>query len=500
MLFVDGMSPYNLQCPHFVVKNVPKVAPIPKPAPSPSPVQTPPASPPSPPPDTATAAALAPNIPLHLLGPLLSAAAAAVADRTQAPVELAAHHMLTLAAMAAQRLVSLRLPTGQQRPVSCYFMTVVGAGERRGAAEKLMLDPVRLWEQSFAEEFPMRVLAHVEEGVLSGARQPQPVPHLHLFFDPPRSGVFDRYGRFTRASGLFARHPHDLVQPVHRRRQEAASLCALWDGKVIAPAHRSASASAVFPRLSLHLVATPRASSAFLGDGDLADSGLLSRMLCLKPASRIGERVWTARDTDDPPLAFTAALTYLCALYAQPVTAATRVLGFSHGAVKAWLAFAQEMEQAMAPTGDFALLRPIAGRLPEHAARLAAVLALMEDCALEELSAAHIENGIVLARFYAREALRLADLAPAPLSENEKEDLLKDWLEHRRAGEEVTLRDVCRLAPAPLRDADTAYKLMRRMERLGIVQPRGAYHGATAPRRTRTSYQWRVGLMSQDVA
>ncbi len=427
-----------------------------------------------------------PNLAKVSLGSHLSLATAAIATRTQAPPELVTHHLLTLAAMAAQRLVSVRLPTGEIRPVSCFFATFVGAGERRGAVEKMTLDAVCQWERAYDGE---------KRTILE---------HANLFIEPPRAGMHDRFGRYTRRSGMFARHPHDLIQALYRRREEAASLCALWDGKVF----NQVAAPPQHPRLSLHLVATPREGRALLADAALADSGFLGRLLCVQPASRLGARTWAAEDTDAPPPEFTALLEKLTALYAQTPTMDTRMVTFSAEAAAAWLAFAQEVEQAMAPGGVFAAIRPFATHMAEHAARLAVVVALIEDAALAELSLPALENGIALARYYAKECLRLSRVAPPAVTEPEREDLLREWLLRTPAEKIVTLRDVCRSGPPAVRNADIAYKIMRRLERSGLVRPHADTPAtAGAPRRIRGSYEWRVVTdeapvndMSRDVA
>ena len=444
-----------------------------------------------------------PTFPTATLGPVLSAAVTAVAAQTQAPVPLVAHHVLTLAAMAAQRLVSVRLPTGALRPVSCFFVSLVGTGEGRSVTEKLTVECARLWERAFEDEYPMRVVKHIDEGVDTGLDQARPLRHLGLFYDARPPCAEDRYRPYTRQAGLFARHPHDLVQPGPHRRAEAATLCALWNGKVLKPA----SASPVFPRLALHLVAAPRAGRAVLGDADLEDAGLLGRLLVAAPASRLGARTFRAAENDAPPPAFLTLLACLGGLYEKHATAHARVVGFSKDAAARWLSYAQEVEAAMAARegsgeggaeggregASLAPVRTFAVHLPEHAARLAAVVALMTDCGVEELSPAHLESGIALARFYADERLRLGHLAAPALSESEKEELLRDWLRRRPADQVVTLRDICRTGPKQIRDVETVFKLMRRMERLGFVQPSNdAFQGAAVPRRPGNRYAWRV--------
>jgi hypothetical protein len=452
------------------------MAPIPKPAQASAPTAAP--APPA-----------AFPFPTAALGPVLAPAITAVAARTQAAPELVAHHILTLAAMAAQRLISVRLPTGQARPVSCFFASLVGTGEGRDAVEKLVVDSARLWEVAFEDEFPARVLRHVDEGCDTGVARPAPLAHLNLFFDPKAAVAPDRYRSYQRQSGLFARHPHDLIQPGAPRRVEASSLSALWNGKVVKPAV----GAPVFPRLSVHLVASPRAGRAALSDADLGEAGLLGRLLVAAPASRVGTRTFEAAGNDDPPPEFDTLLTYIGELFEKPATADSRVIPFSKDAAAAWLAYAAEAEAALAPDGALTPIRAFAVRLREHAARLAAVLALMDDCGLEEVAPSHVESGIALARFYAEERLRLLNVASPALTPTEQEELLHEWLQRKPADEVITLREMCRVGPMQLRQVDKLYTLMQRMELRGIVQPANdSFGGAIAPRRPQASYAWRV--------
>ncbi len=430
-----------------------------------------------------------PTFPVQALGPRLSRAVLAVAHRTQAPVELAAHEILTLAAMAAQRLISLRLPTGAERPVSCFFATMACHEEGRGAVEKMVVDPARLWERAFEDAFPLRVAAHVDEGVESGVQRPHPVQYLNLFYDAREAQPGNRYNLYLRQAGFFAAHPHDLVQPGPSRRGEAAVLSRIWNGMVIKRAVRQV----FFPRLSLHVTASPRAAAAFLKDAEIAESGLSARLLLAAPPSRLGNRIFKEAQDDAPSSELAEMLGYLGTLFEKPATAASRIIAFSKDAAAAWLSFARDTETALAPGGPFASIAAFASMLAEHAARLAAVIAFMEDCASDEISAPQLAQGIALARFYAEERLCLSNTAAPALSEEETEEMLREWLQRTKAEKDVTLREICRSGPKATRDVDTAYKIMRRMERLGIVQPaQAAFQGVSAPRRQRVAYAWRV--------
>ena len=65
------------------------------------------------------------------------------------------------------------------------------------------------------------------------------------------------------------------------------------------------------------------------------------------------------------------------------------------------------IEAQIASDGALAPVSGLANKLPEHAARLAAVLALVADVEANEIAADHMSAGIVLAQHYAAEALRM---------------------------------------------------------------------------------------------
>lgn len=444
-----------------------------------------------PPPAPPAAASCAAPFPAAACGPRLDAAVAAAAARTQAAPELVAHHLLTLAAMAAQRLIAVRLPTGATQPVSTYFLTIAGSGEGRSAAENLCVGPVRFWQRKFADAADIyrdaqgrRLERHnirlefgevmefdafvpVKESAPGGTSKPQECDAV--FLSPRRAGVddrYDRYARFGRRGGLFAGAPADLLTPSPARRHEAGSLAALWDGGGVVSGAEDKPAA---PRLCVHLVAGGSEGIALLRAPEVAEAGLLGRLLVARPASRIGARVFSESD-GAPPAELQALHDRLTELYAREATGETRVVGLSEPARRDWFAFAREAEAAMADGGAFAPIRALAGRLAEHAVRLAAVIALLDDADLAELTPPMLARGIALARFYADEALRLTNLRAPALADNDPLAALQAWLERKYAGREITLREIYCLGPPVLRSAAAALKAMRQLELLGVAQ------------------------------
>ena len=79
-------------------------------------------------------------------------------------------------------------------------------------------------------------------------------------------------------------------------------------------------------------------------------------------------------------------------------------------------------ERSLAPDGEFAGLQDFASKLPEHAGRLAAVLAVYgsEDPSTPRITEDVMQAGLDLAMYYAREMDRLRDLAEIVMQELRK--------------------------------------------------------------------------------
>src|SRR5215204_4331959 len=89
--------------------------------------------------------------PLSALGDVLGAAAKAIHDKVQAPIAVCAQSVLAAATLAVQARADIQLPTGQARPISGYFITVAGSGERKTSADREALWPISRHEQNLRE-------------------------------------------------------------------------------------------------------------------------------------------------------------------------------------------------------------------------------------------------------------------------------------------------------------------------------------------------------------
>lgn len=386
--------------------------------------------------------------PMEALGPLQKAAEA-VAANTQAPAALAAQSVLAAATLAAQAHANVRLPHGGVRPLTGLFLTIAGSGERKTSTDDIALAEVcrveEEWRAAYAEEmdaFKRDLAAYkaaiedakkaakkggrtaIREAIAAVGPEPgEPASPMLLVADPTPEGLVMHLansrpwaGLFTSEGGLFV-GGHAMSDD--NKMRTAGLLNVLWDGSPIRR-QRVLTGLAFLPgrRVSAHLMMQVSVAGKLLGDAMLDDMGLLARCLTVEPESTIGTRMFR-----DPPEAaryhlgdYHQKTGYL--LRKQPRTRQDderildpRVIELSVEARNLWITFHDAVERDIGEGGTLRPIRGFGAKLAEHAARLAAVLAIYAEPDATEVSAERMACGIALAQHYAAEALRLQGAA-----------------------------------------------------------------------------------------
>ncbi len=436
--------------------------------------------------------------PVDVLGGVLRGAAEAIHDRTQAPMAICAQSVLAAATLAVQGHADVELPTGHARPVSAFYVTVAATGERKSACDREALWPTRKREKCLQEQYdddrdrwqndqdawetqrrqilndrkgyPDRDTKKSALGALGPAPAAPLIPMLTCT-EPTFEGLAKLYAIGQPGLGVFAAEGgqfiggHGLSE--ENKLRTATALSALWDGEPIKRV-RAGDGATTMPgrRLCLHLMVQPEVASVLLTDRVLMDQGLLSRVLVTAPPPASGTRMWR----DPKPESMDALKRYSARLLSIMETPAPLIEGktnelaprrltMSSEARQGWIAFADHIERQIGPGGDMEAIRGLANKLPEHAARLAAVLALVEDLNVPAIMGDHLAAGIRLAEHYAGEALRLFQAGRID------PDLLLaqrtlDWLLEKWSEDHVGLPDLYRLGPNSIRDAKKARKMM----------------------------------------
>ena len=257
------------------------------------------------------------------------------------------------------------------------------------------------------------------------------------------------------------------------KRRSAAALNAMWDeGKL--ERIRASEEAVILPgrRLSVLLQTQPEVGHVFLSDAVLQDIGLLSRFLITEPETTMGSR--PHRDlTSAHEAAMAAYRAKTLGLLRQPLpyddhgeALKPLPLEMTPEARERWIAFSDEVDAALKPGCRLHEISGFASKIAEHAARIAAVLAVYDDPAVEYLDRHDLERGIELANYYASETLRLFDASSIRAELRQAETLL-NWLQRVWHEPAVSVRVILRRGPKPIRDKATAERLLAILESHG---------------------------------
>jgi len=424
--------------------------------------------------------------PVASLGPILRLAAEAIASKVQAPVELAAQSVLGIAALAAQAHFDVRLPYGQVRPSSLFLVTIAASGDRKSSADNEAMLPVRTHEKRLRDEYDtdfrdwkldhaawvatrrkiendakIKHDARRERLAELGDEPRRPLSPILTSGDVTPDGLIKNWSFNHGALGVFSAEGGQFTaghgMSDDNRLRTAAMLSGFWDGNGAVRIRAGDGVTMLLGRrLTVHLMVQPDAAAGVLSDRTLRDQGLLSRILIAAPPSIAGQRFYRSASFEQEEAIKAYGLRVLALLEQQPRRLSggpneldPLVLGMSAEAEAEWIQFFNHVEAECGPAGEFKLIRDVAAKAAENAARIATVIAAIEQTDLTKIGLPAMRCGIGLAGWYLREALRLAHasrLDPKLL----RAQALLDWLRSREM-HQVGFRDILQYGPSATR-------------------------------------------------
>ena len=437
--------------------------------------------------------------PLDALGPILAPAVATLARIIQAPPAMIAQSLLAAAAYCVQPHGNVIID-GRVMPLALYCISIGASGERKSAIDSQALKPIVEKQRELVEAYKLDAKLHktdlrdfekVEKDLskdkvvdLAAIRrtrdekiaaiaaigdQPEPplFPNL-LISEPTAEGMFKLFSGGQPSLGLFSDEGGLLIgghaMQKETRLRTIATLSKLWDGRPLDRVRAGDGASVLYDRrLSLHLMMQPLVASELFTDPIYTDQGFLARVLCAWPESTAGNRRYVHADpTTDPAMQryWTTLTTLLNRVYPlRPETRnelQPRCIPLSAKAKAVWVAYADTIESQLAVGQPLETVRGFASKSAEHAARIAGVLALIQDVNAPEIGAVEVESAIALMDYYLTEVLRLqaAGIADPDLQLAEK---LRAWCSGRST---IHLREIYQFGPSGIRDAETVRKMV----------------------------------------
>ena len=447
--------------------------------------------------------------PIDALPPILANAVHGIARKVQVPPALAAQSVLAVASLAAQAHADVLLPYGQARPLSLILATVAASGDRKSSSDNEALWPVRKIEASLKVTYDRdretwaiasaawaaerrkieadRSLDFEGRKLALSALGSEPLPPLYPFKtmpDPTVEGLAKAWPNAEPSLGLFSAEGGSFIgghgMNADNRLKSAATFSEIWDGKPIRRV-RAADGVSILPgrRLATHLMIQPNAAALFLADEVLRDQGLLSRVLVAAPDSLAGSRLYREPDPADEAAIRAYGARLLSIMETSALMAPgtrneldPRRLPLTAEASDLWRAFFNHVEGQCGASGELRGIRDFASKAAEQAARLAGILAIVEDVHAREVDAPTMESAIALADWYVAEAARLQKAARTDVKLLRAQALL-DWLASRST-REVEFRDILRLGPSATRTKEDAEKALAVLKAHGwISEPAG---------------------------
>jgi hypothetical protein len=444
------------------------------------------------------------NFPIEALGEILAPAAKAIARCVQAPNAMAGQSVLGTANLAAQPHIDI-LVDGRRFPISEFFGTGAGSSDRKTTTDKAALRPVNEVAEELKQQYESEAtdnenkltiwkserekiikknitseqkLTQIEELGAQPIVKPEPIftlddvtiEGLRCAFKEGRSAL----GIFTTEGAIFL---NGWAMQPEQQLKTAATLSAAWDGAPIKLARGGEGLIILYGRrLSANLFTQPDILHALLSNTKLLRQGFLSRVLPAITTSIAGTRMYDENNVLDNEPAYrkycsriTELMNLLPQVHEKSFALQPRVLIPDQEAKLLYVKFYNAIEKEMRIDGKLSDIRAFAGKIAEHALRLAGTRQFIESPQSGCISKESMIGGIELAQFYLNETLRLAAVGMVP-PEIEAASQLWAWLKSKGKRLFCTV-EIYDLGPNQLRSKKEAQAALDVLLDHNIVRP-----------------------------
>lgn len=392
--------------------------------------------------------------PCNAFPPVMAGAIHDVANTIKAPVPLVASSVLSAAALACQRNYKVRLPYGAIRPISLYLLLIANSGERKSAADGLVYETIRQLEKEHRLEFLKRSESYQQELALWDAvdsalrrkmlrandermnelKNKLEEHHTHRPLEPmERRYILDDITPAAIVAALSESPSASLVSNDGRTMLMGRALSDLslinraWDGDPLR-VDRARSGSVLLDdyELSLWSMVQPGTFRDFV-DHDRGrisrDTGLLARCLIAFPQSTQGTRQFDPH-AFQPKAGLQDFHRQLDAILRSSTP--RQVIDMGPAAILLWAKFANALEDDLSPNRYLADLTDFASKIPENAARIAAIFHVMSNRS-GPIQLDHMQSAGELAEWYLHEAKRLFGTPQISPERSDAEELAQ-WM------------------------------------------------------------------------
>lgn len=346
-----------------------------------------------------------PDLPQGIVPGLMGLFAEAVAEAIQAPRELAVFNVLGVVALAVQQKVIVRVKADYAEGVNLYAITASEPGERKSAVVEACKRPIVKWEreaQELAREEIRDILSERQtfQKMIDRARtraasaqdaearkkacreiaelerempDPPNMPRLLADDCTPEamavilSGNGENLGILEAEGGLL-----DTWAGRYASGIPNLDLVLKGYGAEAVTVDRKGKDPIMLKKPRLTVVLTPQPMVLIKAGGNQAfmDRGLIGRCMLCMPRTLVGYRDSSKTMNMDIANAWNA---FVRSLLEMPMFGHIHELSLDPVAYDLWLDFAQEIETAQRPGGDFEFVRAWASKSTGHVIRVAGI-------------------------------------------------------------------------------------------------------------------------------
>lgn len=434
-------------------------------------------------PDLKTLRKPAEAFPMEALGPIAGPAAASIASKTQAPGAIAAGSVLAALALSTQGLADVVMPHGALSPLSLAVITAAGSGDRKSATDQIACAPVEAIRRTQYRDYARELQAHRDFRGSKGERREPPAAKSLTVSKGTIEGLTKQL-RHQSVIGLFSPDGADVLGghslQAERRAAGISWYLRAWSGETLDNLTSGDGLTVVSGRrLTMHLLVQPVVLQTLMADPLAQGQGLIARCLIAAPDSLAGSRLFKLPTAQDEQR-IAALHQRISELLAQPlpthpdgdgIELKPRRIALDEQATALWIAFHDEVERRQGPGMDLAGVRPWASKAAEQAARIAAILAVLEDSS--EVQAQHMVCGMKVTSFYLTEHVRMMGVS-ADLEHAKRLHVLLDCMQKR--GPRITREEVLQHVQRPVRalKAEGITPLWDELARRGYIRKAGS--------------------------
>lgn len=455
----------------------------------------------------------APKFPLDALGDILGGAAKRLAYHVQTGEGIAGQSVLAAASLVTQSFININRQGIGNGPVSIFCLSIAESGDRKSSLDRLALAPIREYEMDQREKLiteekmyrvqlqawemqHQSVVNNVKKKELTDTQRETLAQRLYeleeqkpkeparpnlTFSEPTAEGIWHHFIQGKPTAGLFSDEGISFFgghgMSAEARGRMIHILSKIWDGDPLTRTRggQGESGTLVGRRLSAHLMVQPVVAKQILADPLLQGQGFLARFLICNEKSIAGTRFLHSRDiskgVDRDPLIIRYWQT-LAKLLKKPVPIDFKTDGLdlnmmdlSGDALEAWVALHDGIEKEIAPGGAYECIKAFASKAAEHAARIAAILALIEEA--PHPTKQHVERASQIISYY----LESITIYVGNTNQDEQELLAADLLSWIKLhGGKLSANDFQKISPVSIRPAKKARGLLKRLVELGYLR------------------------------